>query len=166
MNKSLFAVLALTLVVSACKPQDTKNVEVKTPEPVMEKRVEEIAVKVPTPPKPSVAEIPTTKPTKVAADGSYTEYTPGVIGNGEESVLFFHATWCPKCKANDGRLKEYYGSAKYPRSVYKIDFDTSLDLKKQFGVTGQDTFIVIDGNGNEVERVRFPSSTALRDLLG
>ena len=103
---------------------------------------------------------------KVASDGSYTAYTAGVVGNGEESVLFFHAPWCPKCKTNDGLLSSFYGSADYPRSVYKIDYDTAADLKAQFGVTGQDTFILIDGNGSEIERVRFPSESALRDLLG
>jgi len=103
---------------------------------------------------------------KVASVGSYTAFTPGVIGNGTESVLFFHATWCPKCKENDGRLKDFYGSADYPRSVYKIDYDTATDLKSQYGITGQDTFVVIDGNGKEIERVRFPSMTALRELLG
>ncbi|MDA0375777.1 MAG: thioredoxin family protein [bacterium] len=103
---------------------------------------------------------------EVASVGSYTAFTPSVIGNGKESVLFFHATWCPKCKENDSRLNDFYGSADYPRSVYKIDYDTATDLKSQFGITGQDTFILIDGNGNEIERVRFPSSDALRDLLG
>lgn len=103
---------------------------------------------------------------EVASEGSYTAFTPGVIGNGKESVLFFHATWCPKCKENDGRLKDFYGSSPYPRSVYKIDYDTATDLKSQYGITGQDTFVLIDGNGKEVKRVRFPSATVLRELLG
>lgn len=103
---------------------------------------------------------------EVASDTSYTEYSPGVIGNGKESVLFFHASWCPKCQENDGRLKDLFGSSDYPRSVYKIDYDTATDLKSQYGITGQDTFVVIDGNGKEIERTRFPTLEALRDLLG
>ena len=105
------------------------------------------------------------KPT-VAAAGSYSAFADGVIGNGKTSVLFFHAAWCPKCKANDGILSDLYGSEQFPRSVYKVDFDASTDLRAKYGVTGQDTFIVIDGSGNEVERTRFPSPSALRDLLG
>lgn len=98
--------------------------------------------------------------------GTYTAYTEGVIGNGETSVLFFHATWCPACKQNNTNLEEWYAADTFPRSVYKIDYDTSIDLRKQFGVTGQDTFIVIDGNGEEQQRVSFPSEEALRALLG
>ena len=111
--------------------------------------------------KEVVAEIP-----QVASEGSYSQYAPGVIGNGKQSVLFFHATWCPKCKENDGRLKDFYGSADFPRSVYKIDYDAATDLKSQYGITGQDTFVLIDENGKEIKRVRFPSKDALRDLLG
>ena len=98
--------------------------------------------------------------------GTYTAYRDGVLGNGKESVLFFHAAWCPKCRANDTKLQSFYGSGQYERSVYKIDYDTADDLKKQYGVTGQDTFILIDGDGNEMERISFPSESALKELLG
>lgn len=97
--------------------------------------------------------------------GVYTDYIDGAIGNGMESVLFFHAAWCPYCIANSTRLENWYASNDFQRSTYKIDFDTALNLRKEFGVTQQDTFILIDGNGNEVSRLSFPSETALRDLL-
>lgn len=98
--------------------------------------------------------------------GTYSSYVDGVIGNGMESVLFFHAAWCPYCIANDMRLQNWYGSDAFPRSTYKIDYDTADELKKLFNVTNQDTFILIDGNGNELKRVTFPSESALRELLG
>jgi thiol-disulfide isomerase/thioredoxin len=104
--------------------------------------------------------------TELASEGSYTAFKDGVIGNGETSVLFFHATWCPACKKNNGLLESWYGAEQFMRSVYKIDFDTATELRKQFGVTGQDTFVLIDGSGNEIERVSFPSQSALRALLG
>lgn len=98
--------------------------------------------------------------------GDYSLYGDGVIGNGSESVLFFHAAWCPYCIKNDALLKAWYEQERQPRSTYKIDYDTAGDLKKQFGVTNQDTFILIDGSGNEIKRVTFPSESALRELLG
>jgi len=102
----------------------------------------------------------------VETTSRYTTYTDGVIGNGQTSVLFFHATWCPACKKNNGLLEEWYGAEEFSRSVYKIDFDTATELRQKFGITGQDTFIVIDGSGNEIERVQFPTDSALRALLG
>lgn len=103
---------------------------------------------------------------RTGAQGTYTAFSSDVIGNGEESVLFFHAAWCPKCKANDGLLTTYYGAEAFPRSTYKIDFDSATELRAHYGVTGQDTFILIDGSGNEISRTRFPSPSALKDLLG
>lgn len=103
---------------------------------------------------------------KAEGSGEYTAYTDGVIGNGQTSVLFFHATWCPACKKNSGLLDSWYGAEDFPRSVYKVDYDTSAALKKQYGITGQDTFVLIDGNGKALERVTFPSQSALRALLG
>jgi thiol-disulfide isomerase/thioredoxin len=98
--------------------------------------------------------------------GQYTLFFDGVIGNGLESVLFFHAAWCPYCIAHNTQLQSWYGSEKFPRSTYKIDYDTADELKKMFNVTNQDTFILIDGNGNEIKRVTFPAESALHELLG
>jgi len=100
-----------------------------------------------------------------AASGQYTAYADGVIGNGEKSVLFFHAKWCPACKKNEALLNKFYGAGEYPISVYKIDYDSASELKKQFGVVSQDTFVVIDGNGNQLSSQTFPSETKLESLI-
>ena len=76
--------------------------------------------------------------------GSYSLYQEGVIGQGEKIVLFFHATWCPYCIENDARLTKFYSAAQVPLSTYRVDFDTANELKTRFGVTQQDTFIVLD----------------------
>ncbi len=97
--------------------------------------------------------------------GVYGTYTSGVIGNGQKSVLFFHAGWCPYCKAHDTYLTDLYGSEEVPLNTYKIDYDSSLDLRKQFGITSQDTFVLIDGNGSVLKQLTFPSNTAVEELL-
>ena len=97
--------------------------------------------------------------------GQYVAYSDGVIGNGQKSVLFFHAPWCPACKQNDEYLSDWYGSEEFPVSVYKVDYDTASELKKKYGITGQDTFVQIDGAGNAITQARFPSQSALRGLL-
>lgn len=99
------------------------------------------------------------------SSGQYVAYKDGVIGNGQKSVLFFHATWCPACKQNNEYLTQWYGSEEFPVSVYKVDYDTATELKKQYGITGQDTFVQIDGSGKAIAQARFPSQSALRGLL-
>ena len=101
----------------------------------------------------------------VQSSGKLTAYQEGVIGNGNSAVLFFHAQWCPYCLANEKRLNDWYSSGDYPISTYKIDYDTAIELKNQFNVVQQDTFILIDGSGKEVSRVSFPSETALKDII-
>lgn len=96
---------------------------------------------------------------------TYTAYQEGVIGNGREAVLFFHASWCPYCQAHDANLRSWLGSQDLERTVYKIDYDTALELRKQFDVVQQDTFILIDGEGNAVKTIIFPSESTLRDLV-
>lgn len=103
---------------------------------------------------------------EVASETSYAEYSDGVVGNGKESVLFFHAAWCPACIGNDKKIQAWYDGENFGRSIYKVDYDTAADLKAKYGVTGQDTFILIDGSGNEIKRERFPSEDALKELLG
>ena len=96
----------------------------------------------------------------------YTTYTEGVVGNGQESVLFFHADWCPKCRANDIKLSSWYQNNSYGRSTYKLDYDANVELRTQLGVTSQDTFVLIDGEGNVVKQLTFPSVGDLEDILG
>lgn len=103
-----------------------------------------------------------------AVETAYAAYSDGVIGNGSTSVLFFHAAWCPKCQANDGKLTGYYGNGNPAHSTYKIDYDSApADLKQKFGITQQDAFVVVDGAGNQVgDTVFFPSEAKLKELIG
>ena len=55
--------------------------------------------------------------------------------SGTRVVYFFHAPWCPDCRATDASLK----SEGVPQglTVVKVDFDSMTDLRRQFGVTQQ-----------------------------
>lgn len=120
----------------------------------------------PTPsPNPAPAPTPVVKEEPVAANGTYTAYKEGVIGNGQVSLLFFYAAWCPKCQTNDALLTDWYGSKAFPVSSYKIDYDTATSLKSKYGVVQQDTFILIDGSGAEITRTAFPSQDKLMQLI-
>ncbi len=172
MRSTLFSVLTLCLMLTACKvPKEIVQEEVSQ-KPAVDQKVDAIEErkKMEEMKDADVMEEETMEDhggwvDQVGDPGQYTAYIDGVIGNGMESVLFFHASWCPYCVKNNALLEQWYGSEEFERSVYKIDFDTALELRKEFGVTGQDTFILVDGNGREVERVSFPSESALRGLL-
>ena len=95
------------------------------------------------------------KDTTVAV-GSYTTYSAesvdSALASGKKVALFFHATWCPSCKALDKTL-----SAETVPSdvvVFKVDYDSSTELKKKYGVTGQHTIVTLDANKNKVKLER------------
>lgn len=100
-----------------------------------------------------------------ANGGVYMEYFESAVGNGAEAILFFHAPWCPYCAENHNRLTEWYGAETFSRTVLKVDFDTATELKQRYGVTQQDTFVLVNGDGDSLSQAHSPSEQALRDLL-
>ena len=97
--------------------------------------------------------------------GSYLSYEKGIIGNGEKSLLFFYAPWCPYCRANDARLSAWYETEDIVINTYKVNYDAEKALRERFGVATQDTYILLSGTGQVLEMTSFPSESMLRDLL-
>lgn len=91
-----------------------------------------------------------------AGFGSYQDYSPELVKSeqdaGHKVVLFFHATWCPECRAADKAFKANLDKIPQGVSLLKTDYDSNLDLKKKYGVTYQHTFVQIDSEGNLVSK--------------
>lgn len=96
----------------------------------------------------------------------YTSYAPDVLANGQVKVLFFSAAWCPICREADGTLQSWFNAQQPTLSVYKADYDTETTLKAKYGVTYQHTFVLVDGQGNEIQKIEGPSDAALKALVG
>ncbi|MFV0462113.1 MAG: thioredoxin family protein [Nostocoides sp.] len=79
---------------------------------------------------------------------------------GSTVVYFFDASWCPTCQdTNKSLIKDGVPDG---LTVVKIDYDAATDLKKQYGVTTQHTFVVVDSMGHEVKK--FTSATSGADI--
>lgn len=65
------------------------------------------------------------------------------------TVLFFHASWCPTCRAAmadiDARLDELDDIA-----LLIVDYDTERALRRRYGVSYQHTFVQIDESGEAI----------------
>ena len=72
-----------------------------------------------------------------------------MIAAAAPTVLFFHAGWCPLCRADmqqiDSRLHELGNIV-----VVVVDYDRNPGLKKKYGVTYQHTYVQIDGDGEQI----------------
>lgn len=65
-------------------------------------------------------------------------------------VLFFNASWCPTCQtANRNFEAEAFPAG---LTIVSVDFDDNTDLRRQYGVTVQHTFVQVDPAGSELAK--------------
>lgn len=67
-------------------------------------------------------------------------------------VLFFNATWCSTCKKARENLEADLSAIPADLAIVLVDFDSETDLKRQYGITVQHTFVQIDAAGNELSK--------------
>lgn len=85
--------------------------------------------------------------------GEYTDYSTGYFDQTAQNsrrILFFHAAWCPQCRAleNDIRAKGVPAGM----VIFKVNYDTESGLKQRYGVTLQTTLVEVDAAGNLVRK--------------
>ena len=86
------------------------------------------------------------------AEGGYLDYEDGAIeATAGPKALFFHASWCPKCRALDEDLLAE--GAPDGLTVFKVDYDSRTDLRQQYGVTLQTTIVFVDDAGGKISSV-------------
>lgn len=89
------------------------------------------------------------QPNPSAAKGKYIEYTEdSFVATRGTKLLFFHASWCPQCRALDESIK----ASELPNDVtiFKVDYDTNQALRAKYGVTLQTTVVKTDEEGNKI----------------
>lgn len=74
------------------------------------------------------------------------------VAAGGPVVVYFHADWCPTCKAQAPIVSELLAQPRMKRVKFFVaDFDTETALKNRLNVSAQSTFVVFKG-GKEVAR--------------
>ncbi|MBI3687518.1 MAG: thioredoxin family protein [Actinobacteria bacterium] len=89
------------------------------------------------------------------AAGSYIDYPTFAAHKagyaGGRVVLFFNATWCPSCQETDHNLTTDPAAIPAGLTIVKVDYDTATDLRRQYGVTQQHTFVAIGSDGAKLK---------------
>jgi thioredoxin 1 len=80
---------------------------------------------------------------------------------GTKVVYFFHASWCPTCRATEKAIDE--DGIPAGLTVVKVDFDSETDLRKTYGITQQHTFVQVDSDGEEL--AKWTGSISGADIL-
>lgn len=154
MNAKLFALFLLSLlVITACElPSDKMEIEVETEagEPVVieESDMEEMLQE--------DVEEEESENADVQASAEYRAYSESAyeaaLASEKDVLLFFHAAWCPTCRALDVEIQERMGDLPDGLVIFKTDYDTQTELKTKYGVTLQHTLVQVDENGDTVTK--------------
>jgi len=87
--------------------------------------------------------------------GSYESYNASKVAMASAThdvVLFFRASWCPKCTALDKNIKANLSAIPESLTILDTNYDNSADLKRKYGVTLQHTFVQVDADGNLIKK--------------
>ena len=96
--------------------------------------------------------------------GAYIDYYDGAIAaTPGTKALFFHASWCPKCRD----LEEDILANTIPDgfTVFKVDFDSATELRQRYGVTVQTTIVYVDDDGTALAKGVLYDDTTLAALI-
>ena len=101
-----------------------------------------------------------------ATNSRYISYSQQALAeatqDGGRALLFFHADWCPTCRAAEKDILSKIDQVPDDLTILKADYDTERELKKKYQVVVQHTFVQVDQNGNQVTKW---SGGGLRDIL-
>lgn len=105
-------------------------------------------------------------PDSFRSQGEYVTYASYLTQTTkyDRKVFFFHASWCPECRALDADIREHLASIPYDLQIIQVDYDSSTALRDQFGVIYQHTLVQLDKEGMMVKK--WTGSPTLDDLLG
>ena len=66
------------------------------------------------------------------------------------TVVFFFAPWCPNCRVTLLDLNARWSEVNPDLTLVIADYDGETELKARYGVTYQDTFVLLDAQGDAV----------------
>jgi thiol-disulfide isomerase/thioredoxin len=86
--------------------------------------------------------------------GAYTTYSSEALATAQKgkTVLFFHASWCPTCRAADADITKNLSGIPSGVTILRADYDKEVALKQKYGVTSQHTFVEVDSTGKMIQK--------------
>jgi hypothetical protein len=120
---------------------------------------------VPSPDSGTVTETPAVPTIDPFTKPIYSSYSPYLLHTGSSAVLFFAKSGRLFSQRSERVITEAYGSGAANVSTFRIDLGTATGMALQYGVFVEDTFVLIDGEGNRKRLLVHPNAGELRTLL-
>jgi len=85
---------------------------------------------------------------------------------GKTVLVDFDASWCPVCKKQAEALPQVLKQDKFQRVVvFKADYDSQKELKKQLKITHQSTLVLFKGRKEVGREQGITTASAIGELL-
>jgi thioredoxin 1 len=85
---------------------------------------------------------------------------------GEGIVVWVHAPWWPTCQKQEPIVHRLSTEPQFSKvKVFKVDFDSSQDLLRQWKVTQQSTLIAFKGRAERLRSIGQTEPGALRKVF-
>jgi thioredoxin 1 len=81
------------------------------------------------------------------------------MADGKTTLVFFHAPWCPVCRAQEPKVLAHLNNAAKDVVAFKVDYDSNEALRTEMQVTKQSTLILYHGI-KESARLSYKSDDA------
>ena len=105
--------------------------------------------------------------TMIKKDTGYQMYSEALVDSalksGQKVAIFFHASWCPSCRALERTLTSNASQIPQDTIILQANYDTETALKQKYGVTVQTTVITLKSDGSLDQKMIGPKTLA--DIL-
>ncbi len=112
-------------------------------------------------------QVPAAVPKQLAP--GYSEYSASAVVEahqaGKKVVLYFWAPWCTSCSSLDLEIDRDPTIIPSDTIVFQVPYDTATDLKKQYGIVTQHTFVIVAEDGTALATWVGGSTAELQDKL-
>ena len=116
-----------------------------------------------------MAQMAPAKPDAMMMKNEFTPFTKEAhakaMADGKTTLVFFHAPWCPVCRAQEPKVLAQLNGAAKDVVAFKVDYDSNEALRKEMNVTKQSTLILYSGM-KETARLSYKSDdTSIAEFM-
>ena len=95
----------------------------------------------------------------------YDMFKDGVLGNGQEALLYFYTPRSRICQGYDKILKKWSNARLFTVPLYRVEYEERTDLKTRFGVRNSNSFVHVNGKGELIKYHKTMFEAAVRNIV-
>lgn len=103
--------------------------------------------------------------TQKKSDDSQKVQVKEAVSSGKPVVIDFYATWCGPCKQIAPMFEMLKGEYSDKVEFRSVDVDEDMETTRKYGIEAMPTFVILDADGNEINRIVGADAEALTQAV-